>query len=117
MENCGGYLVILKACVLIKGWILSALALTVPGNLTLAVIEALFHYRVVVRAYVYHCGGDFNGFSIVLEGVLIAYLYSIFIVFDAVVSSMFFKSCKIECLVDREGMECLEMKRRRKEGF
>ncbi|KAL4284769.1 hypothetical protein GQ457_16G014280 [Hibiscus cannabinus] len=99
MENCGGYLAILKACVLIKGWVLSALALTVPGNLTLAVIEALFHYCVVVRAYGYRCGGDFNGFSIVLEGVLITYLYSIFVVFDAVVSSMFFESCKIGCLV------------------
>ncbi|GMJ00021.1 hypothetical protein like AT5G61340 [Hibiscus trionum] len=96
MEKSGGYMAILKACVLIKGRTLSALALAVPGNLVLAAIEALFHYRVVSRAYGYGRGDDFCGFSMGLEGVLIAYLYSIFVVVDTVVSSMFFKSCKSE---------------------
>ncbi|KAK8511736.1 hypothetical protein V6N13_029331 [Hibiscus sabdariffa] len=108
MENSGGYLAILKACVLIKGRTLSALALAVPGNLALAAIEALFHYRVVVLvgAYGYGSGGDFSGIWMALEGVLIAYLYSIFVVLDTVVSSMFFKSCKTGNLVDREGRYC-----------
>ncbi|GMJ05779.1 hypothetical protein like AT5G61340 [Hibiscus trionum] len=109
MENSGGYLAILKSCVLIKGRTLTALALAVPGNLALAAIEALFHYRIVVRAYGYRSGGDFSGFSLALEGVLIAYLYSIFVVLDTVVSSMFFKSCKTGCLVDREGRYCYKI--------
>ncbi|KAK8537604.1 hypothetical protein V6N13_096581 [Hibiscus sabdariffa] len=111
MEKSGGYMAILKACVLIKGRTLTALALAVPGNLVLAAIEALFHYRVVSRVYRYGGGGggDFNGFWMGLEGVLIAYLYSILLVFDGVVSSMFFKSCKTGCLVDQEGRCCYQI--------
>ncbi|KAE8730878.1 Actin-binding FH2 protein isoform 1 [Hibiscus syriacus] len=86
---------------------LTALALAVPGNLALAAIEALFHYRVASRAY--GGGGDFNGFSMAMEGVLIAYLYSIFVVLDTVVGSTFFKSCKTGCLVDREGRYCYKI--------
>ncbi|KAE8661758.1 formin-like protein 20-like [Hibiscus syriacus] len=100
MENSGGYLAILKACVLIKGRTLTSLALAVPPNLALAAIEALFHYRVVVRAYGYRSEGDYGGFLLALEGVLIAYLYSLFVVLDTVVSCMFFKSCKTGCLAD-----------------
>ncbi|GMI87129.1 hypothetical protein like AT5G61340 [Hibiscus trionum] len=51
----------------------------------------------------YCSDGDFSGFSMSLEGVLIAYLYSIFVVLDTVVSSMFFKSCKTGNLVNQEG--------------
>ncbi|KAG8475780.1 hypothetical protein CXB51_032548 [Gossypium anomalum] len=102
MEKSGGYSAILRACVLIKGRASTALALAVPWNLALAAIEALFHYRVV-RAY--H-SGDFNSFSIALEVVLIAYLYSNFVVLDTVVSSMLFKSCKTGCLMDEEGRDC-----------
>ncbi|KAK8657705.1 hypothetical protein V6N13_035932 [Hibiscus sabdariffa] len=110
MEKSGGYMAILKACVLIKGRTLTALALAVPGNLALAAIEALFHYRVVSRTYGGAGGGDFNGFWMGLEGVLIAYLYSILVVFDSVVNSMFFKSCKTGGLVDdQEGRCCYQI--------
>ncbi|KAH1074579.1 hypothetical protein J1N35_026907 [Gossypium stocksii] len=102
MEKSGACSAILRACVLIKGRASTALALAVPWNLALAAIEALFHYRVV-RAY--H-SGDFNSFSIALEVVLIAYLYSSFVVLDTVVSSMLFKSCKTDCLIDEEGRDC-----------
>ncbi|XP_038997368.1 uncharacterized protein LOC120122264 [Hibiscus syriacus] len=107
MENSGGYLAILKACVLIKGRTLTALALAVPANLALAAIDALFHYRVVVSAYSYRSEG---GFLLALEGVLIAYLYAVFVVLDTVVSCTFFKSCKTECLVDHpQGRYCYKV--------
>ncbi|TYI51863.1 hypothetical protein E1A91_D12G205600v1 [Gossypium mustelinum] len=80
----------------------SGMEKSVPWNLALAAIEALFHYRVV-RAY--H-SGDFNSFSIALEVVLIAYLYSNVVVLDTVVSSMLFKSCKTGCLMDEERRDC-----------
>ncbi|XVF11871.1 hypothetical protein REPUB_Repub08aG0064700 [Reevesia pubescens] len=99
MERPGGYLAILKACVLIRGRTSTALTLAVPVNLVLAAIEALFNYRVV-RAY--HIG-DMTSFPMALEGILIAYLYSIFVVLDTVVSCMFFKSCKTGALIEQEG--------------
>ncbi|OMP13903.1 hypothetical protein COLO4_00682 [Corchorus olitorius] len=90
MEKSGGYLAILKACVLIRGRTSTALTLAVPVNLVLAAIEALFHYRIV-RAF---NASQVPSFPMALEGVLIAYLYSIFVVLDTVVSCLFFKSCK-----------------------
>ncbi|XWS51171.1 hypothetical protein CRYUN_Cryun12cG0154300 [Craigia yunnanensis] len=99
MERSGGYLAILKACILIRGRTSTALTLAVPVNLVLAAIEAMFHYRVV-RAY---RTGDMTSFSMVLEGILIAYLYSTFVVLDTVVSCIFFKSCKTGSLIDQEG--------------
>lgn len=90
---------ILKACVLIRGRTSTALTLAVPVNLVLAAIEALFHYRVV-RAF--HTG-DVTSFPMASEGILIAFLYSTFVVLDTVVSCMFFKSCKTGSLVEQEG--------------
>ncbi|XVF50069.1 hypothetical protein PTKIN_Ptkin04bG0064700 [Pterospermum kingtungense] len=105
MGKSSGYLAILKACVLIRGRTSTALTLAVPVNLVLAAIEALFHYRVV-RAY-QSSGGDYmTGLPMALEGILIAYMYSIFVVLDTVVSCMFYKSCKTGCLVDQEGRYC-----------
>ncbi|KAK6261674.1 hypothetical protein QUC31_007490 [Theobroma cacao] len=99
MERSGGYMAILKACVLIRGRTSTALTLAVPVNLVLAAIEALFHYRVV-RAF--HTG-DVTSFPMASEGILIAFLYSTFVVLDTVVSCMFFKSCKTGSLVEQEG--------------
>ncbi|GMJ15207.1 hypothetical protein like AT5G61340 [Hibiscus trionum] len=113
MEKFGRYIAILKACVLIKR---RTLTLAVSGNLVLAAIEALFHYCVVSRAYGYGHSGDFCGFSMGLEEVLIAYLYSIFVVVDTVVSSMFFKNCKsegryywIEIVAEEDGNACVKV--------
>jgi hypothetical protein len=95
IENCGGYLSILKAFVLIRGRISTALALAVLTNLCLAAIEALFQFRVV-RAY--HVAEKIN-YLMAIEGIFIAYLYSVFLAIDTVVSCTFFKSCrrKISC--------------------
>ncbi|XVE56884.1 hypothetical protein DITRI_Ditri04bG0046200 [Diplodiscus trichospermus] len=112
MERSGGYLAILKACVLIRGRTSTALALAVPVNLALAAIEALFHYRVVIA---YH-NGDITSFPMALEGILIAYLYSIFIVLDTVVSCMFFKSCKTACLIEQECIYSYRIEIEEKDG-
>ncbi|KAA8542474.1 hypothetical protein F0562_023390 [Nyssa sinensis] len=97
MEKCGGYLAILKACVMIRGRTSTALSLAVPVNIALAAVEALFHYRVV-RAY-HHAENPTS--SMVLEGMFIAYLYSLLIVLDTIVSCVFFKSCKTACRIDQ----------------
>ncbi|KAM5570823.1 hypothetical protein ABKV19_011462 [Rosa sericea] len=102
-EKSGGYLTILKACLVIRGRTSTALFLALPVSLGLAAIEALFQYRVV-RAYQFE--GKL-GSSMVLEGVFIAYLYSILVVLDTIVSFMFFKSCKtsswVECTDEESG--------------
>lgn len=89
MEKSGGYMSIIKACVLIRGRNSTALSLALPLNLTLAAIEALFQYRVV-GAY-YRTGIPTS--SMALEWMFIAYLYSIFVVLDTIVSCLFYKSC------------------------
>ncbi|KAK4252483.1 hypothetical protein QN277_014477 [Acacia crassicarpa] len=100
MEGHGGYLAILKACVLIRGRISMALLLALPMNMSLAAIEALFQFRIV-RAY--RVGGKIEP-STALEAIFIAYLYSIFIVLDTIVASLFYKSCKKRSWInDEEG--------------
>ncbi|GMN54219.1 hypothetical protein TIFTF001_023349 [Ficus carica] len=98
MERSGGYLATLKACVLIKGRTSTALSLALPVNLVFAAVEALFHYRIV-RAYRLH---QMLGPAMVLEGVLIFYLYSILVVLDTVVNIMFCKSCKVGFWFDQD---------------
>ncbi|KAK1273654.1 hypothetical protein QJS04_geneDACA007916 [Acorus gramineus] len=87
MENCGGYEPILKACIMIRGRAATALTLALPANLGMAVVEALFQYRVV-RAY--HRG---ISVSIAWEALTITYIYSFLIVFDVIIGCIFFKSC------------------------
>ncbi|KAL1810227.1 hypothetical protein ACET3Z_027217 [Daucus carota] len=89
MEKSGGYMSIIKACVLIRGRNSTALSLALPLNLILAAIEALFQYRVV-GAY-YNIGSPTPPMA--LEWMFIAYLYSIFVVLDTIVSCLFYKSC------------------------
>ncbi|KAL5544549.1 hypothetical protein UlMin_008333 [Ulmus minor] len=90
MERLGGYLAILKACVLIRGRTSTALSLTLPVNLALAAIEALFQFRII-RAY--QISGKLTS-SLAFEGIFIFYLYSILLVLDSIVNCIFFKSCK-----------------------
>ncbi|KAG2679324.1 hypothetical protein I3760_11G046600 [Carya illinoinensis] len=92
MERWGGYMTILKACVLMRGRTSTALSLALPINMALAAVEALFQYRIV-RAYHF---AEKLGSSMVFEGIFIAYLYSIFVVLDTIVNCMFFKSCKTD---------------------
>ncbi|KAG9129528.1 hypothetical protein Leryth_013107 [Lithospermum erythrorhizon] len=97
-KKCGGFMAILRACVLIKGRTATGLSLLFPTNLALASVEALFQYRIV-RAY-HHSEDTFS--SVALEGMFIAYLYAIVLVLDTIVAFFFFRSCKSACQVDQE---------------
>ncbi|KAL2340729.1 hypothetical protein Fmac_008669 [Flemingia macrophylla] len=99
MEGHGGYMAILKACVILRGKTSMALFLALAVNVGLAAIEALFQFRIV-RAY--HIGGMSSWPFMALEGIFIAYLYSIFIVIDTIVSCMFYKICKVGLRGDQE---------------
>ncbi|XP_054807379.1 uncharacterized protein LOC129309722 [Prosopis cineraria] len=96
MEGHGGYLAVLKACVLLRGRTSMALLLALPMNMALAAIEALFQFRVV-RAY--RTGGQAEPWM-ASEAIFIAYLYSIFVVLDTIVASMFYKNCKTRSWID-----------------
>lgn len=98
MENYGGYIAILKACVLIRGRTSTALSLALPINMALAAIQALFQYRIV-RAY-HHA--ETAVFSIAFEGMFIAYLYSVLLVLDTVVGCVFYRSCNVSTQIDCE---------------
>ncbi|KAL1334169.1 hypothetical protein HN51_063067 [Arachis hypogaea] len=98
MEGHGGYLAILKACVMIREKTSMALFLALPVNVALAAIEALFQFRIVRT---YHIAGK-AGPYVALEGIFIAYLYSIFVIIDTIVSCMFYKSFKTGSSVDQE---------------
>ncbi|KAI8543294.1 hypothetical protein RHMOL_Rhmol08G0205400 [Rhododendron molle] len=98
MDKSGGLLAIPKACVLIRGRTATAVALAIPVNMALAAVEAMFQYRVV-RAF--HTATS----STALEGILIAYMYSIIVVIDTIVNCEFFKSCKRGFRMDEEGSE------------
>ncbi|XP_050220672.1 uncharacterized protein LOC126671026 [Mercurialis annua] len=97
-EKTGGFTAILKACVAMRGRTSTALSLALPANVALAGVEALFHYRIVRPL----SGGPASSWM-VMEGMLIAYIYSVFIVIDTVATFMFFKSCcKKKCFRDEE---------------
>ncbi|KAK2655642.1 hypothetical protein Ddye_008694 [Dipteronia dyeriana] len=89
MERCGGYMAILKACLLLRGRPSTALSLALPLNLAMAGIEALFQYRILRD---YHLGMA----SMAFEGMLISYLYSISLLLDTVVTCMLYKTCKAQ---------------------
>ncbi|GFZ03555.1 hypothetical protein Acr_16g0001790 [Actinidia rufa] len=80
----------------------TALVLAIPINMALGAVEALFQYRVV-RAYYTDRSPTC---SMALEGIFIAYLYSMVIVIDTIVSCVFFKSCKSDFQLDQERRYC-----------
>lgn len=73
---------------MIKGRTSIALSLALPVNIALAGIEFLFQFRVV-KAY-----SDTPSLSMVLEGLFIAYLYSVVITLDVIIGCVFFNNCK-----------------------
>ncbi|KAK9053797.1 hypothetical protein SSX86_024871 [Deinandra increscens subsp. villosa] len=93
MESKGGFMSLIKACVLIKRRTTTALSLALYISIILAGIEALFQFRVA-RFYV-NTETSKPSTLVLLEGVLIAYLYSLIITFDTVTSCVFYKSCKL----------------------
>lgn len=103
MESSGGVISLLKACVMLRGRTSIALGLSLPVNVALAGIEALFHFRVIKNYY--NSGMNRPTSTMVLEGLFIGYLYSILITLDTIIGCVFFKSCKInydQNIVDQE---------------
>lgn len=89
MQNCSGYLAILKACVLVRGREATAITVALPANLGMAAVEALFHYRVA-RPYLRL---RIISLSLVGEACLISLMYSVFIVLDTIVNCKLYGSC------------------------
>ncbi|XP_025012325.1 uncharacterized protein LOC8263390 isoform X2 [Ricinus communis] len=98
-EKSGGFMAFLKACVMIRGRTSTALSLALPASISLAGIEALFQYRIV-RPYNHR--GQTASSLMVMEGMLIAYLYSVFIVLDTVATCIFLESCNRNSCIDQE---------------
>ncbi|CAL9172681.1 unnamed protein product [Musa hybrid cultivar] len=97
-DNCGGYLPVLKACLLIRGRVMTALGLALPANLGMAAVEALFQYRVVRQ---YNLSGELNS-SLFWEAFSITYFHALLVVLDVIMSCMFFKICRTDCHSDCE---------------
>ncbi|CAL1411822.1 unnamed protein product [Linum trigynum] len=112
MEKKGGYMAVLKAAVMMQGRASTALSLALPVNLGMAGIEALFQYRIVIgRYWVYETTPWSRSLTVGLEAMLICYMYSMFVVLDAIVGCFFFKSIRDEIVAKKCGLvgEELEM--------
>ncbi|XP_050229471.1 uncharacterized protein LOC126678620 [Mercurialis annua] len=77
-----------KACLLRKNTNYSTTLLAFPINFGVGAIQYLFRYRIVRDFYVI---GRVN-LSMVLEGVLISYMFSVVIVVDTIVCCLFVKT-------------------------
>ncbi|RZR89589.1 hypothetical protein BHM03_00017334 [Ensete ventricosum] len=97
-DNCSGYLPVLKACLLIRGRVMTALGLALPANLGMAAVEALFQYRVVRQ---YNLSGELNS-SLFWEAFSITYFHALIVVLDVIMTCMFFKICRTDCHPDWE---------------
>uniref|UniRef100_A0A7N1A6Y1 Uncharacterized protein n=1 Tax=Kalanchoe fedtschenkoi TaxID=63787 RepID=A0A7N1A6Y1_KALFE len=95
-RSSSGFTAMLRACVLVKGKTSTALLLALPTTLLLASIEGLFQYRIV-RGY--HSAGRLST-SMASESLFIAYLYSILVILDIIMSCIFFKSCRRNLIID-----------------
>lgn len=104
METCKGHVAIYKACLLRKGKNSMALLLFLPTNLGLVSIEALFRFRVI---RIYQFLGEITA-SMALEGLLIAYLYSLLIVLDTIICCLFYKSCEARGQFHRNDIELVQ---------
>ncbi|KAK6928163.1 hypothetical protein RJ641_006754 [Dillenia turbinata] len=89
-DKCFAFRAIQKAWLIKKGRDLIILLLVLPFNLGFFAIEALFRYRVM---RVYHRITKASSL-VALEGIFIAYLYSLLLVLDTIATCFFFKSCK-----------------------
>ncbi|KAJ3685555.1 hypothetical protein LUZ61_014719 [Rhynchospora tenuis] len=91
MENCDGYMSILKACILTRGRIATALALALPTNIGMTVMEALFQFRIMRQ---YRISGNFSP-AIMWEAFSITYIHSVLMVFEIIVSCMYYRRCML----------------------
>ncbi|KAK4804444.1 hypothetical protein SAY86_004261 [Trapa natans] len=92
VERISGPLAIVKVILMIRERASTALSLAVPVNIALAATEALFHFRVSMTFHM----TDNPSFLLILEGLFIAYMYSVLLVLETTVNLMFLKSCAYE---------------------
>ncbi|KAL6622497.1 hypothetical protein ACP70R_032376 [Stipagrostis hirtigluma subsp. patula] len=85
-----GHAAVLRACVVIRGRVSTALALALPTNLGMAAAEALFQLRVVSRR---RSEGRLAP-GVAGEAFSIAYIHALCVVLEIIVSCMFYRSCK-----------------------
>ncbi|CAA0820858.1 Unknown protein [Striga hermonthica] len=90
VEGRAGFGPVLEACVLVRGRRRAALALAVSTNAALAGVEAIFRRRVV-RGYYYY--GRVMSWPVILEAVLISYMYSVVLVVDAIAGCVLLEGC------------------------
>ncbi|XP_062204198.1 uncharacterized protein LOC133906341 [Phragmites australis] len=89
-RGCAGHAAVLRACVVIRGRVSTALALALPINLGIAAAEALFHLRVVSR----HRMDRRLVPGVAGEAFSIAYIHALCVVLEIIVNCMFYRSCK-----------------------
>ncbi|PON96338.1 Transmembrane protein [Trema orientale] len=94
MENCNGYAAIYKARTLLRKGrnSMALLLLALLTNLGLASLKALFCFRLVRPNHLV----ERLGLSRALEGILIAYLYSLVIVLDTIACCLLLRSCEFD---------------------
>uniref|UniRef100_A0A0E0MNY2 Uncharacterized protein n=1 Tax=Oryza punctata TaxID=4537 RepID=A0A0E0MNY2_ORYPU len=92
MERRAGHAAVLRACVVIRGRVPTALALALPTNLGMAAAEALFQLRVVSP----HGAGAGKKLAagVAGEAFSIAYIHALCVVLEIIVSCMFYRSCR-----------------------
>ncbi|EAY83630.1 hypothetical protein OsI_38858 [Oryza sativa Indica Group] len=98
MERRAGHAAVLRACVVIRGRVPTALALALPTNLGMAAAEALFQLRVVSQAQRHRLAGAGDGKRLAAgvagEAFSIAYIHALCVVLEIIVSCMFYRSCR-----------------------
>uniref|UniRef100_I1R8W7 Uncharacterized protein n=2 Tax=Oryza glaberrima TaxID=4538 RepID=I1R8W7_ORYGL len=87
----GGARAVLRAILLVRGDAATAVAVALPATLATAAVEGLFQLRI---ARPYAVTGELTS-SMVCEGFLIAYIYSIICVLDTVITCMVYQTCKM----------------------
>ncbi|KAL5223540.1 hypothetical protein ABZP36_010179 [Zizania latifolia] len=90
MERCAGHAAVLRACVVIRGRVPTALALALPTNLGMAAAEALFQLRVVSQR---RLAGKLAP-GVAGEAFSIAYIHALCVVLEIIVSCIFYRSCR-----------------------
>uniref|UniRef100_A0A0D3HUW4 Uncharacterized protein n=1 Tax=Oryza barthii TaxID=65489 RepID=A0A0D3HUW4_9ORYZ len=81
----------MSAVLLVRGDAATAVAVALPATLATAAVEGLFQLRI---ARPYAVTGELTS-SMVCEGFLIAYIYSIICVLDTVITCMVYQTCKM----------------------
>ncbi|TVU03104.1 hypothetical protein EJB05_51374, partial [Eragrostis curvula] len=89
-----GHGAVLRACVLVRGRVSTALAVALPTNLCVAAAEALFQLRVVAARRRSAAAGSWLAPGVAGEAFSIAYIHALCVVLEIIVSCMFYRGCR-----------------------